>query len=121
MLHGTRDRIAYDSRIEVARRRAREAACAEPRRGRACSDSAARPYAVRSTCTHVADSLRSGSVPCARARAAAQASEFFCEHVLQDLLVERQVRDDALEAVVFILELLQPLRFGGAHTPVLLL
>lgn len=70
--------------------------------------------------TRAARSRRSGPWPCARARVARQASEFPRERVLQDLLVERQVRDQALELAVFLLELLEPLQLAGREPPVFL-
>lgn len=54
------------------------------------------------------------------ARAAAPALELFSHHLLEHLLVETQVGDQPLQALVLLLELLQALRLGG-HQPAILL
>jgi hypothetical protein len=55
-----------------------------------------------------------------RARAGAQASVFFWQHVLEDLLVERQLGDELIEPRVLPLEILQPRELGLRQRPVLL-
>jgi len=45
----------------------------------------------------------------------------FFEHVLQHLLVQRQIGDQPLELLVLVLEFFEPAQLGDAHSPVLLL
>ena len=39
----------------------------------------------------------------------------FCEHLLEHVLVEAQIRDQPFEFSMLVLQLLQPLEFGNAH------
>jgi hypothetical protein len=50
---------------------------------------------------------RHGSLGCARqGRADLQACKLFCQHILQNVLVETETRDQLLELAVLLLELL---------------
>ena len=44
-----------------------------------------------------------------------RASGFFCENLLEDLFVERQVRHQVFEATDLVLELPDPPYLGGPH------
>ena len=57
----------------------------------------------------------------ARVRVADQASELFCEHVLQDVLVQAQVCHKLLELAVLLLKLLQAPQLARAEPAVELL
>ena len=59
--------------------------------------------------------------PGARARVAEQASKLFCEHVLQDVLVEAEISHKLLELTVLDFELLQPPQFARPQAAVQLL
>jgi hypothetical protein len=48
-------------------------------------------------------------------RAADQASELFRQHILQDMLIEAEIRDELVELAVLILDLLQAPQLAGAE------
>ena len=64
----------------------------------------------RETKSHLADELR----------ATCRLHTFFCEYVLENLLVERGIGDHSLEPAILLLELLEAHGLRGAHTAVLL-
>lgn len=48
------------------------------------------------------------------------ASGLFCEHLLQDHLIERQIGDQLFELAILLLQLSQPPDLGDRHLAILL-
>lgn len=73
-----------------------------------------------SACTLCVGSIRVDPRSCGQVLVSGQALEFFCQHILQDLLVEREVRHRALQLAVLFLELLGSSELARGQRRVLL-
>src|SRR5262249_7467129 len=96
-------------------------ACATPSAAaglRCTAHSSARPRALGRPAAGSGDTP---PVPTRPGPAVGPASDLFCDHLPQDLLVERQIGDELLQFSILLAELTQLAHLGRAQVPELLL